>query len=227
VTDELGQATGAEIRVGAVATDDNHTVFIDNPNIAFLLGTVTRSGTSPWPWYDQTEISVADRLGSALAPSPGDSPAAGNISVAAGSGTINGSGTSFRTLFACNGSDLIMIHYPLTGGGTGRRAYTVTACASDQQLTIAPVYDASANATLVQYGKMTQVEQAAWSGGGNNWNYYDAVAAFYRLYYRTGQTVYRAYARALADRWWNFPLDAGRACPPDTGRYLAPYVTPG
>ncbi|MFN7650044.1 MAG: PKD domain-containing protein, partial [Acidobacteriota bacterium] len=183
VTDELGQTAASEIRVGAVATDDNNIVFIDKPDIAFLLGTMTQSGTSPWPWYDQTEIRVADQLGLALPPSPGETPATGNISVSAGSPTINGSGTAFRTLFACNGSDLIVIRYPVPGGGTGRRAYTVTACASDQQLTIAPAYDASANATLVQYAKMTQVEQAAWSGGGNNWNYYDAVAAFYRLYY--------------------------------------------
>ncbi|MFO0503804.1 MAG: PKD domain-containing protein [Acidobacteriota bacterium] len=225
VTDELGQTAASEIRVGAVATDDNNIVFIDKPDIAFLLGTMTQSGTSPWPWYDQTEIRVADQLGLALPPSPGETPATGNISVSAGSPTINGSGTAFRTLFACNGSDLIVIRYPVPGGGTGRRAYTVTACASDQQLTIAPAYDASANATLVQYAKMTQVEQAAWSGGGNNWNYYDAVAAFYRLYYRTGQSIYRTYARTLADRWWTFPLDAGRACPPDTGNYCpAPRV---
>lgn len=48
-------------------------------------------------------------------------------------------------------------------------------------------------------------------GGTYNWNYYDNVVSYYRMYYRTGLTKYRDWARALADTWWLMPLDHGMA----------------
>ena len=43
-------------------------------------------------------------------------------------------------------------------------------------------------------------------------NFYDAVAAFYALYYRTGIDDYLTAARYLADNDWKYRLDSGTVC---------------
>jgi hypothetical protein len=49
----------------------------------------------------------------------------------------------------------------------------------------------------------------AFCAGNNNWNYYDAALGFYRLYYRTHQTVYLTKAQALADLWYTLGINSG------------------
>ena len=48
-----------------------------------------------------------------------------------------------------------------------------------------------------------------WAYNSQPANYYDAVAAFYALYYRTGIDDYLTAARKLADRFWKYRLDSG------------------
>lgn len=48
------------------------------------------------------------------------------------------------------------------------------------------------------------------SGEGSN--YYDVVAGFYALYYRSGIDDYLTAARTLADREWKYKLDSGMKC---------------
>ncbi len=57
-----------------------------------------------------------------------------------------------------------------------------------------------------------------WSGQPSyGWDYYDNVLALYRLYYRTGISVFQTYARQLADYWYIYHLDQGyRGDPPRT-----------
>jgi hypothetical protein len=201
-----------DVDMGAVPTDANGVVILPSAKLELTIGPLLRSGASQWAWFDATEKQVADAIGSSITASPGDTPLAGTVTLSNGSTTVTGTGTTFQSTFSCNGSDLIMLHYPLAGGGTGRRVYTVNSCSSQQSMTMSPAYDASAGtATGVSYGKTTNAETAQWINGSNNWNYYDAVTAFYRLYYRTGMERYRTHARSLADKWYKWPFDGGRA----------------
>jgi hypothetical protein len=201
-------------------------VIIDDPAIDFLIGPLTRSGTSPWPFFDETEMKNADLLGPVIPPSPGTSLLAGTVTVSFLSATVVGIGTQFLSDFACNGTDNIMIHYPVPGGGgaTGMRAFIVQACADNVTMTISPAFNERGvvDASNVAYAKITNNDMAPWINGSNNYNYYDTVLAFYRLYYRTGLEVYRTYARTLADNWWRYPLDEGRFCAPDTRFHCSP-----
>ena len=229
VTDSLGQIGTVDATVGSVATDSSSRVIQSDANLATVLGPQLRSGASTWPSFDANEIAVARALIATIPESPGDTPAAGTISVTNGSATVTGSGTNFISLFDCAGSDFILILYPLSGGGTGRRAYRVNSCASPTSITIEMGYEAPSSPISpsgVQYAKLSSDDWARWRGSSNNWNYYDAVVAFYRLYARTGNTTYRDFARDLADRWWRWPYDGGRAWTTGNGTWmLVPRVT--
>lgn len=211
VTDSQKLSDTVDVEMGAVATDENGVVILPSNQLNLVLGPMLRSGSSPWSWFDETEQKVADALIASIPDSPGQIPLSGSVSASPGSSTVTGSGTAFLSTFSCNGQDRIMLFYPLTGGGTGRRAYTVNSCSSNTSLTIETGYDAgSVAATGMNYGKLTNAESAQWVNGSNNWNYYDAVVALYRVYYRTGRIKYRDAARSLADKWWVYPIDGGR-----------------
>lgn len=212
VTDSQGQFQTVDVEMGAVPADTSDRVILPSPALEKVLGPMLRSGTSPWPWFDTTEQRIADALSVAIPPGAGAPAAAGTVSVTPGSAIVTGVGTSFLSVFACNGtSEMIVLYYPLQGGGTGRKPYFLTSCQSNTQLTMNQPYDAgSVPASGVSFGRMTLNESAQWVNGSNNWNYYDAVVAFYRLYYRTGITKYRDMAQSLADKWWLFPIDGGR-----------------
>jgi len=208
------EATGIA-ELSAAATDPEGRVILADPRLEMVVGPVVRNGASPWPWFDTTEIQVGEALLSTIEPTPG-APLDGKITVSVGSTKIIGDGTSFLTVFKCDGSDNLAVHYPVNAATpqiTGLRVYNVKACASDTELTISPPYDATrSDWRNVIYGRVTNEENARWYNGSNNWNYYDAVLAYYRLYHRTGRDRYREMARTLADRWWKYPLDEGRSC---------------
>ncbi|MCC6398825.1 MAG: hypothetical protein IT282_17565, partial [Bacteroidetes bacterium] len=230
VTDGIGQTGLDDINLGSVATDANSVVIQSDATLASVIGVNLRSGASPWTWFDSKEMAIADALIATIPESPGDTPNAGTLTLTNGSASVTGSGTTFLSTFNCDGSDALVVLYPLAVG-TGRRAYTVTACASDTAMTLAVGYDAPsspASPSGVQYQQMTNETYAGWVNNSNNWNYYDAVAAFYRLYYRTGDTTYRDAARSLADKWWKFPYDGGRAWEYGDGTYqLNPRIAGG
>jgi hypothetical protein len=212
VTDSLGQTGLIDVPMGAVAADANSVVVSPSTKVDLMVGPLLRSGASQWTWFDATEKQLGDAIGASISASPGDTPLVGTISLTNGSTAVTGSGTTFQTTFNCNGTDLIMIHYPVAGGGTGRRVQTVMSCSSDTAMVIDRGYDATTGPESgVSYGRTTNAETAQWVNGSNNWNYYDAVAAFYRLYYRTGIESYREHARSLADKWYKWPFDGGRA----------------
>jgi hypothetical protein len=217
--------------IGAVATDTNSVLISTDTTNDGILGPMLKSGSSPWTWYDTNERGIADAIIATVGDTPGNTPLAGTISLTASSATVTGSSTTFQSTFNCNGTDQIMVHYPIAVG-TGRRVYTVLSCASDTSMTITdPVggYDAPSSPSSpsgVAYGRTTPVETALWQNGSNNWNYYDAVVALYRLYYRTGVTTYRDAARSLADKVYAWPFDGGRAYNAGQGYWMqAPRLT--
>lgn len=231
VTDGIGQVGTTTATLGSVATDSNSVVITsDDATMARIIGVNLRSGASPWTWFDAKEKAVADALIASIPESPGDTPDVGTVSLTNGSTAVTGSGTTFLTTFGCDGSDFMTVVYPLAVG-TGRRAYRVVSCASDTSATLELAYYAPstpASPTGVSYQVLSGDDYAKWQGASNNWNYYDAVAAFYRLYYRTGDTTYRDAARSLADKWWVYPYDGGRAWQYGDGTYqLNPRIAGG
>ena len=87
-------------------------------------------------------------------------------------------------------------------GGTGRRYYDVVSCTSQTEITLGHRYFGTTSSGL-SYALWNTA--GAWINGSENINYYDNVLAFYTLYYRTGISTYRDYARTLADRWFTMP----------------------
>jgi hypothetical protein len=233
VTDSNGNTGSRTLTIGSVATDANGVVIVPDGNTSLLLGPLTVWGSSPWPWYDLVEKADADALfapGGIPSTPPWGSNAAGTISVTnvqTGNAwlTVTGSGTSFTTLSACNGTDSIAIFYQLANGQFGARPYTVMSCPSDTSMVInqwntgATVgYDASGPQSGLNFALVNNTALQGWISTTTSWNYYDAVLALYRLYYRTGINTYLNYARQLADHWYQFPLDGGR-CYNNSGSY--------
>jgi len=223
VTDGIGQTGVEDYTVGSVATDANSVVIQSDATITQVLGQNLRSGAAPWTWFDQKEQAVANAIIATRPAFEGNVTLTGTVAVTNGSSTLTGTGTDFAGEFACDGSDNIVLHYPIDGGGgtTGRRTYVVTSCAGTS-MGVYPAYDASSNASGVAFGRITNAENAGWVNGSNNWNYYDAVTALYRLYYRTGDTTYRTQARSLADAWWQYPIDGCRAWEYGQGTWQLP-----
>lgn len=223
VTDSTGLKTSGLITIGAVATDSRQVVVPGDADVEFAFGPLIRFGASPWPYLDRIQQKLTDHFGSTLPLDEWNTPLEGTITATNGSTTITGSGTSFLTDFgngtACSPALSFVVWYPLAGGATGKRRYSVVSCASDTEMTISPAYD-SATAADLQYSKWST--EGLWIGGSGNVNYYDNVMAYYSLYYRSGLTVYRDYARTLADRWWTMPsyIDEGRGC--YTGQFCSP-----
>ena len=225
VTDTQGQSASTTVEIGSVPTDSYGIVRLPNTPLNVAIGPLTRNGTSPWTWFDKTEIAAADAIIKAIPAAPGSVPLTGSLTVTSGSTTVTGTSTLFKSSFACNGSDNIMIYYPIPGETPGRRAYTVVSCPTDSQMVIYPAYDASSTSSGVSYSIITNNDNYQWVNGSNNWNYYDAVVALYRAYYRTGFERFRTAARSLADKWYVYPIDRGRAWKTGAGYWgMAPRM---
>ncbi len=228
VTDATGQTGTRDFTVGAVTTDSKGIVLVPDPKMSFLLGPLTLLGTSPWPWYDSVMKANADAMfgpGGVPSTPPFKATASGSAgTLAVTNSRINGAwqnvtgiGTHFITDFACNGSDTIVIYYQLQNGKTGVRPYKVVSCSDDTRMIInqntsaVAGYDASSAQTGLSYNKLDDTQNFGWLSTTTSWNYYDVVLALYRLYYRSGVDTYLINARQLADEWYTYPLDGGRA----------------
>lgn len=220
VTDGSGQSSQCTLDDGAVATDNNDVVITNNPAVDTLLGPMIRFGANPWPWFDNRHKAEADMQISTMDQYYGaywDVADPGTITVTAGSQTVTGAGTSFTTLF-CQGpsspntpSGVELVTWYPTGiaGQTGRRQIGVASCQSDTQLTLTSAWTNDvAGGSGLSYGDNSN--RQAWSYSSAPANYYDNVAAFYALYYRSGIVDYLNAARKLADRFWECPqIDRG------------------
>jgi hypothetical protein len=221
VTDGGGRSSSCRVKDGAVASDNNGVVITNNPSVDALLGPMIRFGANPWPWFDDRHKAGADvqikNLDSYYS-AYWDIAAPGTVTVNAGSPTVTGAGTAFTSTF-CQGSTpksgaAIIVWYPAENGQTGRRQWSVASCQSDFQLTLTAPWknDVSAGANL-KYAYSDYNVSGAWAYNAAPANYYDNVAAYYALYYRSGIDDYQTAARKLADRFWTSPqIDRGAAC---------------
>lgn len=123
-------------------------------------------------------------------------------------------------------------------GSDGLQHYTghgVASCASNTVLTLTEAYPLNSVITGGSYtlancdtpcsgltwgyytdgagGNAAQGYAGAWNYSPGPANYYDNVVGFYTLGIRTGQDIYLAKAKALADLWWQSPaIDQGNSC---------------
>jgi hypothetical protein len=226
VRDNSGQSSVCTVKTGAVAGDNNAVTITGNTAVGTLLGPVIRYGANPWPWYDDrhtaaAKIQIANM--DAYYADYWNTAASGTITVTANSAIVTGSGTSFTTTF-CNGGAgpttpkpgaAVIVWYPTNNpqapGETGRRLTNVVSCQSDTQLTLwKPWFSDTAPGTGLSYTEQDNGNLTAWGYNGGPANFYDNVAAFYSLYYRSGIDDYLIAARRLADRFWTSPqVDRG------------------
>ena len=232
LTDGTGHTSACSIKDGFVATDLNGVQVNANPLVDLLLGPQIQLGKNPWGWYDDRHLGeAAIQIPNLVTYYNGASqywnvPGPGTITTTNNSYIITGSGTSFTTTF-CQGpasptlakpAAKIIIWYPQAAlpAGTGRRVMYVASCQSDTQLTLA-----SGNGTWNAAGQLSQgsgwnytytddTQDSAWISNSAAPNFYDAVAAFYSLYYRSGIDDYLNAARTLADNFWQYRMDSGR-----------------
>ena len=194
-------------------------------NAAFdaLMGPIVPLGNSAWPWFDNRQqvdaliqIANLDTMYAAY----WDVSDPGTITVTNNSAAVTGVGTDFTTRF-CQGpgsptvpkgpSVQIVVWYPISTGVTGRRMIPIASCTSDTSMTLGQIWYTDVNAgTGLGYGDT--INWSPWHYSNAPANYYDNVAGFYSMYYRTGTASYLTAARKLADRWWHSPeTDMGHA----------------
>jgi hypothetical protein len=219
VKDSSGQSSVCTVNDGAVVTDDHDVVITNLPEVDTLLGPMVRFGANPWPWFDNRHQAEADLQIANMDLYYGaywNVADSGTVTVAAGSTVVTGVGTTFTTTF-CNGpgsptvpKTSMVIWYP-TGnpGETGRRQMSVASCQSDTSLTLSTIWTNDVlGGSGLNYSDSLAYD--TWAYNAAPANYYDNVAAYYALYYRSGIVNYLNAARKLADRFWTCPqMDGG------------------
>lgn len=234
VTDSNEESGYADVEIGSVVTDALGRVTIPDAGIAFLLGPLTRWGTSPWSWFDSAEKANADFLGPALLDSsklPETATLPGTVDFWPGNDQLYidcsaGQTCNFAANFTSDAGEMIAVRWNPDGeaAGSGRAVFYLTTVDNtggangNGRISIIRMFGDNrySQANGLQYQKVETNAQAAYWGeglqngaGSNNWNYYDVTLALYRLYYRTGLDTYLTYARTLADNWWVWGLDHG------------------
>ena len=225
VRDGSNQSSTCTVKEGAVASDDNGVVITGNSTLDLLIGPQTRFGTNLWPWFDDRQRAAAElqmRNLDAYYGSYWDTPAPGVVTVTGNSAIVTGAGTTFTTTFCQGPADWstaktgarIDVWYPLSGGQSGRREFPVSSCQSDTQLTLdGPWATDVPDGAGFAYSYADPSLTALWTDSADPADFYDNVAAFYILYYRSGIDDYLMAARKLADRFWLSPrIDGGAAC---------------
>lgn len=222
-TDALGQIGTYTASVGSVATDSNGVVITGNPVVDKIMGPLTASGTSPWPYYDIAEQELGSTIATAALANPPTlgTPLSGTSQLVNNFAGLVGTGTHYTTEVHV-GDSLVVEWNSSDGPGTGRYVDHVTSITDDTHLTfslfqLSSVITSSSpltGLTVAHVPPITPSFDPAWWGlnagaGGNSWNYYGVTVALYRLYYRTGQTKYLTWAEQFADYWWQWAIDHG------------------
>jgi hypothetical protein len=221
VTDDVGLSGASDVTIGVVATDDNAVVISQEDSLKKVIGDVTRFGASAWPYLDNRQKAFADWYGSRIQSTGDWAPTwrnflPGTVSVSANGLVVTGVGTNFAADVNCTGADhdFIVIRYPdagvIYGASPGYRyrmfypaSCTATTATAANEFNGA--WDGPDVAPGASYSKISTAEYYRWVAGGDNVNYYDNVLAHYAMYYRSGNTVYRDYARSLADSFIETP----------------------
>lgn len=209
VIDDLKQAHATQLTFGAVATDEHGVVVQSDPRVESILGPQIAFGQNPWSWADSRHQYLAEFFGGLLETEFAPfwrNFGPGTISATYNSPVISGSGTNFNSFMNCGpNGDGIVIRYQ-QDGIVRYVAYEARSCTATSITLNGPWLAQPGIQTLLSYAKWTQEDIRRWTNQSTNVNYYDNVLAHYSLYYRSGNTRYRDFARTLADRWLESPF---------------------
>lgn len=199
----LGSTGATTLNVGAVATNPNNVVIPGVSAIGFTTGEMLRGGTSPWPFYDRHRPRRALAVGALLTAAMAadiNTPLAGTVSVANGSTSVTGVGTSFTSQYSIGSK--ILFYYRQAGGGIGRIRQTVSAIASNTSLTLSTAFTQPTQSGIQHQRWGTGDGGGADGAWAEGYNYYDNILALYTSYYKTGLSQIAAYADQMAAYWW-------------------------
>jgi hypothetical protein len=221
ITDADAATDTDTVTVGVVNASAAYVVSTGDADVDTILGPLLMYTKSPWTWFDDRSKAVADHFGSLMDTATAwqdtwNTALAGTVSVTNGSATVTGTSTTFQADFCSGGTTpddtYQFVAWYSQGGVIGRSLNQVAACISDTEITLSTAYTASPGTqSSLSYSRWDSY--GVWIGNSSNINFYDNVMAYYALYYRTGLTVYRDYARTLADSWYTMPFYIDKGLP--------------
>jgi hypothetical protein len=95
-TDAAGQSISRMVRLGVVLADESGLVKVADENMAFVLGPMVRTGSSPWPFYDKIRNEMGIKWGETYDVPPGERDVrTGHLTLTPGSRTVRGTDTHF------------------------------------------------------------------------------------------------------------------------------------
>lgn len=228
LTDGSANQTTCTVKDGFVVTDELNTVAANTPNQAILLGPQIAFGTNPWNSFDdrmlaEANLQLANINSAAYAHMGGTADwnvaKSGTISVTSGSTAVVGTGTHFNSVDGCPGYLFVWYPWSAVPALSGRRKMGVASCADDTHLTLTAPWNNGAYLTSIigagpsysgwSYSFLSTTAYNTLKSNVAPINFYDNVAAFYALYYRSGIDDWLTAARNLADNWWQFEFDSG------------------
>lgn len=206
VTDQAANTHKTCLDVGAVATDDNRIVVMDDDRFAFALGENIQWSKSAWPYIPDRAYKMAKTFIDSRTAATWRTLGTGTISVTLGSNVVTGSGTDLQDDYCSGGTvpndsaKLIVlddngIYWP----------WNITSCDSATQLTMSANWNKASDSGL-SYSFWTSAQSSPWINGSENENYYDNVWAYYWLCKTSGFQLFCEAARDLAEVWWEMPL---------------------
>lgn len=206
VTDDSANTGKTCLDVGAVATDDNHIVVMDDDAFAFALGENIQWGQSAWPYLPRQQYRMAEQFILNRADPEWQTLGAGTISVTNGSATVTGSGTNFQATYCSGGSTPDDNAKLIVVNDDGVYVpWNITSCDSATQLTMSANWNKASDSGL-SYSFWTSSNVFFWANGSDNENYYDNVWAYYLLCKTSGFQWACDAARDLAAQWWTMPF---------------------
>ncbi len=211
VTDDSSNVGTTDITVGAVATDDNRIVVMDDDAFAFALGDNIQWGQSAWPFLPERMYKMAEQFIVNRAEPGWRTKGAGTVSVSNGSPTVTGSGTDFQYDYCSGGStpdDSAKL--VITDDDGINWPASIASCDSATQVTLTANWNKASDGGLA-YSFWPATNVFFWANGSDNENYYDNVWAYYTLCKTSGFQWACEAARDLAELWWEMPyINEGR-----------------
>ncbi len=234
VTDSSNQSTTCSVADGAVATDNNGVVITNSPSVDALLGQTLMWGSNPWPWFDKQNKELADLQIAGMDTNFADywdtnADPGGTVAVTSGSAISGGNQHAFHdhAVPGCDGESRPCLKLSPSGmvlvlwhnHGANRMLNRPASCTDDTHVTMTDQTWWNESGMTYSASDSTVVYNWGWGQVSTPGNYYDNVAAYYSLYYRTGMATYLNAARKLADRVWSSPMldQGGVPSDPDMG----------
>lgn len=209
VTDDGALTDTADITVGAVATDANRIVVMDDADFAFALGEQIQWGKSAWPYLSNRAYKMAEYFLANRAVAGWQVFETGTVTVSNGSATVQGAGgTDFANLICSGGSTPEANSKFVIRDDNGIYwANNISSCTDADTIVLSNNWNKASDSGL-SYAFWVNANSSLWINGSDNENYYDVVWAYYTLCKTSGLQWACTAARELAELWWTMPYIA-------------------